>query len=54
MIAAIEESFEIMIETDDIIDFGSYTKGIEIIAKYGVELQCCQGGATVPVSKTSF
>lgn len=38
MIAAIEESFDIMIETDDIIDFGSYTKGIEIVAKYGVEL----------------
>lgn len=36
MIAAIEETFDIMMETDDIIDFGSYTKGIEILAKYGV------------------
>lgn len=36
MIAAIEDAFEIMMETDDIIDFGSYTKGMEILAKYGV------------------
>ena len=37
MIAAIEETFDIMMETDDIIDFSSYKKGFEIIAKYGVE-----------------
>lgn len=36
MIAALEEAFDIMLETDDIIDFGSYTKGIEILAKYDV------------------
>jgi acyl carrier protein len=36
MVAALEESFDIMLETDDIIDFGSYTKGIEILAKYDV------------------
>jgi acyl carrier protein len=36
MIAAIEEIFDIMMETDDIIDFGSYTKGMEILAKYGI------------------
>lgn len=36
MIAALEEAFDIMMETDDIIDFGSYTKGIEILAKYNV------------------
>jgi len=23
-------------ETDDIIDFGSYTKGMEILSKYGI------------------
>lgn len=38
MISAIEESFDIMMETDDIIDFSSYTKGMELVAKYGVEL----------------
>ena len=38
MIAALEESFDFMMETDDIIDFSSYTKGMEILAKYGIEL----------------
>jgi acyl carrier protein len=36
MIAALEEAFDIMLETDDIIDFGSYIKGMEILAKYDV------------------
>ncbi len=36
MVAALEEAFDIMLETDDIIDFGSYKKGIEILAKYDV------------------
>jgi acyl carrier protein len=36
MVAALEEAFDIMLETDDIIDFGSYTKGIEILSKYEV------------------
>lgn len=38
MIAAIEEAFDIMMETDDIIDFSSYTKGIEILSKYDILL----------------
>ncbi len=37
MIAAIESAFNIMMETDDIIDFSSYTKGMEIIVKYGIK-----------------
>ena len=37
MIAGIEEAFDIMMETDDIIDFGSYKKGFDILAKYGIE-----------------
>lgn len=36
MIAALEEAFDIMMETDDIIDFSSYTKGMEILSKYGI------------------
>ena len=36
MIAGLESSFNIMMETDDIIDFGSYIKGIELLAKYNV------------------
>ena len=38
MIAGLEERFDIMIETEDVIDFSSYLKGIEILAKYNVAL----------------
>ena len=38
MIAALEDAFSIMMETEDIIDFGSYTIGIETLKKYGVEI----------------
>lgn len=39
LIAALEEAFEIMMDTDDIIDFNSYEKGKELLAKpeYGVK-----------------
>ena len=37
MIAELEGAFDIMMETDDIIDFSSYKKGFELLAKYGVE-----------------
>ncbi|WCG81856.1 acyl carrier protein [Pectobacterium sp. A5351] len=37
MIVAMEEAFDIMIDTDDIIDFSSYEKGIEILKKYDIE-----------------
>lgn len=39
LIAALEDAFDIMMDTDDIIDLSSYEKGKEIIAKddYGVE-----------------
>ena len=39
LISALEEKFDIMMEMDDIIDFSSYKKGFELIAKYGVEFQ---------------
>ena len=38
MIAAIEETFDIMMEMDDIIDFGSYTIGVELLAKYEIQI----------------
>lgn len=38
LIAALEDEFGIMMETDDIIDFNSYEKGIEILKKYDVAL----------------
>ena len=38
LIASLEDAFDIMMDTDDIIDFSSYQKGKEILAKeeYGV------------------
>jgi acyl carrier protein len=38
MIAVLEEVFNIMIETDDVLDFSSYSKGFKILKKYGIEL----------------
>ena len=38
LIAALEEAFDIMMDTDDIIDLSSYEKGKELLSKeeYGV------------------
>ncbi len=36
LIAALEDTFNISMEMDDIIDFSSYKKGFELVAKYGV------------------
>ena len=37
LIAALEDTFDIMMDTDDIIDFSSYEKGKEILAaNYGI------------------
>ena len=38
LIGAMEETFKISISTIDVLDFSSYEKGKEILAKYGVEL----------------
>jgi len=38
LVAALEDSFDIMMDTDDIIDLSSYEKGKEILKKYNVEL----------------
>ena len=37
LISRIEDEFDIMFETNDIIDLSSYAKGIEILKKYNVE-----------------
>lgn len=37
LVAALEDAFDIMLETDDIIDLSSFEKGKEILQKYGVE-----------------
>lgn len=38
LIAAIEDAFNIMMETDDIIDFNSYNTGIDILKKYDIDM----------------
>lgn len=37
LVSVIEEAFDIMMDTDDIIDFNSFEKGKELLAKYDVE-----------------
>ncbi len=34
LISALEDAFDIMMDTDDIIDLSSYEKGKEILSKY--------------------
>jgi acyl carrier protein len=36
LVAAIEQAFDILMETDDVIDMSSFAKAKEIVAKYGV------------------
>ncbi len=38
LVGEIEDAFEIEMETDDVISFSSFEKGIEILKKYGVEI----------------
>ena len=37
LISGLEEIFSITIETDDIVDFSSYKKGLELLKKYKVD-----------------
>ena len=38
LMATLEESLEIEMEIDDIIEFSSYKFGKEVVKKYGVDL----------------
>ena len=38
LVSALEDAFDIMIDTDDIIDLSSFEKGKEILKKYDVEI----------------
>lgn len=38
LVAALEDAFDIMLDTDDIIDLSSFGKCIEILGKYNVSL----------------
>lgn len=37
LIAELEDVFEVMLDTDDIIDMSSFAKAKEILRKYGVD-----------------
>ena len=39
LIAALEEAFDIQMETEDIIEFSSYAKGKELMKKYSVVIE---------------
>ncbi len=39
LIAGLEDAFDIMLDTDDIIDFSSFKKGKEILGKYDVAIE---------------
>lgn len=39
LVAALEEAFDIMMDTEDIIDLSSFEKGQEILQKYDVEFR---------------
>ena len=38
LMSALEDAFDISLETDDIVDFSSYEKGKEILKKYNIDL----------------
>ena len=38
LMAALEEEFDIQLEMDDIIDFGTYYTGIETLKKYSIDI----------------
>ena len=37
LMSGLEEKFSISMDTDDVVDFSSFEKGIEILEKYGVK-----------------
>jgi len=39
LMSLLEEKFDIVLDMDDIIDFASFKKGIEILSKYGVNIE---------------
>ncbi len=39
LISALEDMFDIMMDTDDIIDFSSYEIGMQILQKYNIAFE---------------
>ena len=38
LMSGLEEDFQISLETDDIVDFSSFKKGLEILKKYKIKI----------------
>lgn len=38
LIAALDSEFDIMLDTDDVVDLSSYAKSKEILRRYGVQI----------------
>jgi acyl carrier protein len=38
LISSLEDEFDIMFDTEDILNYGSFENGINIVRKYGVEI----------------
>lgn len=38
LISELEEAFDVMFETEDILHYGSYLNGLNILRKYGVHI----------------
>ena len=39
LVAAIEEAFEIMLASDEVIDVSNFQKGKEIVSRHGIEFE---------------
>ena len=39
LVADLEEAFDIMLSTPDLLDFSSYLKGKEVLKRYGVTIE---------------
>jgi len=39
LIAELEDRFDVMLDTDDVIDMSSFEKAVEILLKYGVTFE---------------
>ena len=39
LISALEDEFEVLFDTEDILSYGSFENGIKILTKYGVKFE---------------
>ena len=39
LVGALEEAFDVMLDTDDVLDMSSFDKAVEILGKYDVDFE---------------